>query len=411
MTKAYLYSPTHPKNTVELNEFLSVGSDSQNQLALQKADVSERHARIELLRGQYSVRDLHSTEGTFVNGVQILQSFLKPGDEISFGCNTWIFSDVLPNHQRLKSRCPSWDGKLAFLPQIASTDFPVLLLGPSGSGKDVLANFLHQSSKRSGGPFVSVNCSAFTENLAESEFFGHLKGSFTGAVADRRGAFEAARGGTLFLDEIGDLSLNLQSKLLRVLENKEIKAVGSDRSVLTDVRILAATHQNLGEKITDGSFRQDLYYRLSAVTVKVPALQERIEDFEELIFLFARQYRIRFSHDAIAALKKRQWPGNIRELRNVVARAKAYHSGSTVEVEHIEHLVDSPANQLQKPNLGANAVASLPVVKEFERQMILQRLAVNRGNQRRTATELGMPKSTLHDRLKLYQIDPQEFMA
>ncbi len=188
------------------------------------------------------------------------------------------------------------------LGNVAKTDFPVLILGPSGTGKDVIAQALHQTSDRQ-GPFLSVNCSALSETLIESELFGHVKGSFTGAVNDRKGAFEAARGGTLFLDEIGDLSYNLQAKLLRALENGEIRAVGADRNTQTDVRIIAATHQNLGEKIREGSFRSDLYYRLNVVTVTPPALNLRMEDFEGLLYGFARSMRVRFSHGAIVSLK------------------------------------------------------------------------------------------------------------
>ena len=197
------------------------------------------------------------------------------------------------------------------LSSVATSSCPVLILGPSGTGKDVLANAIHNSSKKSGAPFISVNCSALTETLVESELFGHTKGSFTDAVSDRKGAFEAARGGTLFLDEIGDLPYSLQAKLLRALENNEIRPVGSDRSIKTDVRIIAATHQNLYNKIRDGEFRADLFYRLNVITIETPALKERIEDFDNLLYSFARQMRVRFSFNAIKTLKKHDWPGNI----------------------------------------------------------------------------------------------------
>ncbi|WP_374032992.1 sigma 54-interacting transcriptional regulator [Bdellovibrio bacteriovorus] len=195
----------------------------------------------------------------------------------------------------IKSRNEVWNEELQTLSNVAKTEFPVLILGPSGTGKDVIAQALHENSLRDKGPFVSVNCSALSETLIESELFGHVKGSFTGAINDRKGAFEAARGGTLFLDEIGDLSYSLQAKLLRALENNEIRPVGADRNVRTDVRIIAATHQNLSEKIREGLFRSDLYFRLNVVSVAPPALALRMEDFEELLYTFARKMRVRFS--------------------------------------------------------------------------------------------------------------------
>ena len=310
-----------------VKEFTTLGTDSQNTIQVTSEQASERHARIEAKNDAYMIRDLRSETGTFVNGTRIHEAWLNDGDLIQIGGDEYVFATALPQLEKgigLKSKNEIWNRQLQSLGNVALTNFPVILLGPSGTGKEVLAESLHRHSSRSAGPFVRVNCSALTETLVESELFGHIKGSFTGAINDRKGAFESARGGTLFLDEVGDLPYGLQAKLLRALENNEIRPVGSDRTVQTDVRIIAATHQNLAEKIMSGEFRSDLYYRLSVLTVTPPALSERMEDFEELLYFFAKQMRVRFSFGAIQQLKKHTWPGNIRELRNTIARACAF---------------------------------------------------------------------------------------
>jgi len=256
-------------------------------------------------------------------------------------------------------------------------------------------------------PMVSVNCTALTETLVESELFGHVKGSFTGATCDRKGAFEAARRGTLFLDEIGDLSPAIQAKLLRALENNEIRPVGADYNIETDVRVIAATHQNLKKKIQSGLFRADLYYRLSVIVIHPPALSERMEDFEEILYAFAKKMRVCFSYMAIQKLKKHTWPGNIRELRNTVARASAFFPHIKIEESHVDKILDLLS--LESTGHTVESLGQLPVIKEIEKQMIIKQLSANLGNQRKTATDLGIPKSTLHDRLRNYNIDPRQF--
>jgi DNA-binding NtrC family response regulator len=306
----------------------------------------------------------------------------------------------------LQSRNPRWNADLQSLQGVAQTDFPVLILGPSGTGKDVIAQAIHRSSRRGEhGPFVSVNCSALTETLIESELFGHIKGAFTGAFADRKGSFESARNGTLFLDEVGDIPFSLQSKLLRALENSEIKPVGSDHVVKTNVRVIAATHQNLSQKIQDGNFRADLFFRLNVVSVSTPALKERLEDFEDLLNIFAKQMRVRFSYDAIQKLKMHSWPGNVRELRNLVFRASAVFQKEQIDIYRVERLLKSATSHVSA--IEDISPARLSVIKEVERQIILKKLQDNKGNQRKTALELGMPKSTLSDRLRQYNIDPR----
>jgi DNA-binding NtrC family response regulator len=372
-----------------------------------------RHARIEKRENDFIIRDLRSSTGTFLNGSRVIEAFLRDGDLIEVGPHHFTFSIrndkdfKAPTKSLPKSKNPEWNSQLELLPQMSQTHFPILILGPSGSGKEVISEAIHKNSFRRNGPLVRVNCSALTETLIESELFGHVKGSFTGAIADRKGAFEAARGGTLFLDEMGDLPYGLQAKLLRALENNEIRPVGSDKTIKTDVRIIAATHKNLKQKIAEGEFRQDLYYRLNVIQISAPALNERMEDFEDLLFHFAREFRVRFSPACIEKLKRYSWPGNIRELKNTVARASVLFPNTSIEEFMLPRILDSISPD--EKYLKEKPSNDLSVIKEIERQMIIKRLAANAGNQRQTARDLGMPKSTLHDRIRVYNIDISQF--
>ena len=399
-----------------IDQYANLGSDSTCQIRVDLPQISNRHARLEVKDHKLVLKDLRSEHGTYVNSAQVIESILNDGDLISIGYGDFVVHDLTKKKISLPitSKSDLWSQQLESLANVAQTEFPVLLLGPSGTGKDVIARNLHQTSKRAKAQFLSVNCSALTETLVESELFGHVKGSFTGAVNDRKGAFEAARGGTLFLDEIGDLPYALQAKLLRAIENEEIRPVGSDRTIKTDVRILAATHQNLLQKIQEGVFRADLYYRLNVITVNVPSLKERLEDFDDLLYSFARQMKVRFSYNAILRLKKHEWIGNIRELRNLVARASALYPKQYITEDHIDLLLNKKDRYLQMTNYigaqyGQPTTQSMSVIKEIEKQMIIKRLTANQGNQKVTAIDLGMPKSTLHDRIKTYNIDVAQF--
>ena len=398
-----------------VNDYAAIGTDPANNIRLNAEKIESRHARLEIQDGKLVAKDLRSRSGITVNGSRIIEAVLADGDVLQVGDFEMVVHDLGKQLRDFPvvSRCEHWSDQLKSLAAVAQTQFPILLLGPSGSGKDVLAQALHGASNNASSSFLSVNCSALTETLIESELFGHVKGSFTGAISDRKGAFESARNGSLFLDEIGDLPYSLQAKLLRALENNEIRPVGSDRTIKTNVRIFAATHQNLYQKIREGNFRADLFYRLNVITVEVPALADRLEDFEDFLYQFARKMKVRFSHNAIQLLKKHEWPGNIRELRNVVARASALYPKILIEERHIDLLLNRK-EKLAHAATGVNYAhttdqAHMPVIKEIEKQMILKRLAANQGNQKRTATDLGMPKSTLHDRIRNYNISVEQF--
>ncbi len=415
---AYLhwaYRPNQPP--IAIGPFATIGKDSGCSVVIDDDSLSDRHARFEKRGATWALRDLQSLSGVFVNDVQVNEVTLKELDQIKIGTTVFLFSLEKTRKGLIGSKNEAWNAALSRLPAFAQTDFPVLLTGPSGSGKEVLAQAVHQNSRRAKQPLVTINCGALSESLIESELFGHVRGSFTGATHDRQGAFESARGGTLFLDEIGDLPLTLQPKLLRALENSEIRPVGSDRTVRTDVRIIAATHKDLAKLVRTGQFRADLFWRLNVCVLQPPSLNERMEDFTDLIYEFCKQMRVGLSHGAIERLREHTWRGNVRELRNLIARARAYFPGERLDVSEVEWLLAQTPNIEADSTVDATTANTLTtpsearngnVMREIEREMIVRRLLANRGNQRKTALELGLPKSTLHDRLKTYSIDLEE---
>jgi len=233
----------------------------------------------------------------------------------------------------------------------------IMITGPSGSGKEVVANAIHSISQRASNPNITVNCGALPEQLVESELFGHEKGSFTGAINKHVGLFEQSNSGTIFLDEIGDMPLNMQVKLLRVLETRIVNRVGGNENIPIDVRVIAATHKNLGDAIQNNSFREDLFYRLCVVPIEVPALCERTEDIPALVDHFLKNQTETnplpiFSAEAYAALQQYQWPGNVRELRNVVERAGVFFSGQTVLAQDIAMLIQSDIATAMQNNVS-----------------------------------------------------------
>jgi DNA-binding NtrC family response regulator len=395
------------QESYEVGDFMTIGRESHNSISLQDPFLSGRHVRIEKRQRGYLLRDLQSRNGTYLNGTAIIEAYLQNNDKVMVGESLFVFSKLKSTPQTLKSANKRWNLQLQRLPAIANTDYTVLVLGPSGSGKEIISEWIHKNSTRKMAPFVTINCSALSENLIESELFGHIKGAFTGATEDRKGAFEAARGGTLFLDEIGDLPLSLQPKLLRALENQEIRPVGSDRSIKTDVRIIAATHKNLKQKVVKKDFREDLYHRLNICRVTPPPLIQRMEDFESLLYQFAKEQRVGFSFRAIEKLKNHSWPGNIRELKNVITRAAAYFPGQRIQEGDLSQLIETDVTAVV--SLPGQSDEDLPPLKEIERNLILSNLQKHFGNQRKVAEDLQMPKSTLNDKLKVYGIDPKLF--
>ncbi len=292
---------------------------------------------------------------------------------------------------------------------VAASDASVLVRGESGTGKELLARAIHKASPRSGKPFVAINCGAIPEQLLESELFGHTKGSFTGAARDYKGLFQAAEGGTVFLDEIGDMPPPLQVKLLRVLQDKEIRPIGTTQSTVVDVRIISATHRNLEEAIKAGSFREDLYYRLNVVSFALPALSERREDIPVLAAHFLNQLVERykkplngFSSEAMEILVKSSWPGNVRELYNVVEQAVALATTSIITPA----LVDS-AMRGQSAELSSFESAR----SEFERDYLAKLLKITGGNVTQAAKLAKRNRTEFYKLLQRHHLDPKLFKA
>lgn len=313
--------------------------------------------------------------------------------------------------ERLIGRSPNFEALLRSARMVASTDVTVLLTGETGTGKEVLAHALQQHSPRADKSFITLNCAALPESLAESELFGHRKGAFTGAVVNQLGRLQAADGGTLFLDEVDSLPLALQAKLLRFLESGEIQPVGDTRSERVDVRIIAATNCDLNEKIAKGEFRKDLYYRLNVVPLEIPPLRERGGDVHALLqhFMaqFAREHDIQpcqLGKTAMQALSAYAWPGNVRELRNLCERLSILLQGRIIEKDNLPlDIVGAAAAPVHKP------VFTLPdfgiQLDQLEIDLIKQALLRTRGNRSQSARLLGISRDTLLYRMQKHSIE------
>jgi two-component system nitrogen regulation response regulator NtrX len=292
--------------------------------------------------------------------------------------------------------------------KVGPTAARVLITGDNGTGKELVARALHEASPRRDQPFIEVNCAAIPSELIESELFGHMKGSFTGAFADRAGKFEQADGGTLFLDEVGDMSLSAQSKLLRVLQEGVVTRIGGSKSIQVDVRVLAATNKDLEFEISEGRFREDLLYRLNVVPIEVPALRDRKEDIPALVAHFAQQLAAsagvpgkKFAEEAVRRLQARIWPGNIRELRNAVERALILALGKTVTAADIDQLVPN----VTAATAGEGGAHTFETFKlEAEKNFLIQSLREHDWNVSETARALKMPRSNLYKKIERYSL-------
>jgi len=293
--------------------------------------------------------------------------------------------------------------------KVAPTDSTVLLLGESGTGKELMANTIHRLSSRHDRPFIAINCAALPEQLLESEMFGHVKGAFTGADADKRGLFEEADGGTILLDEIGEMSLITQAKLLRTLQNGEIRRVGSSTLERVDVRVIAATNRNLEQAVADRDFREDLYFRLNVIQIRIPPLRERMDALPRLVEHFVRQFGAKFGKrprelddHAEILLRNYHYPGNIRELESIIAHAVIMCDGKVIRARD---LPDQVRAGLQPPRALPNYSAdSIPSLNEMEDQLIRTALERFEGNQTEVARKLGISRSTLWRKMKEYGI-------
>jgi two-component system nitrogen regulation response regulator NtrX len=295
----------------------------------------------------------------------------------------------------------------------APTNGRVLIYGENGTGKELVARTVHTMSRRRNNAFIEVNCAAIPEELIESELFGHVKGAFTGAVADRRGKFEAANGGTIFLDEIGDMSLKTQAKVLRVLQEQVTEPVGSTSRVHVDVRVLAATNKDLVAEIRGGRFREDLYFRLNVIPIYVPPLRERAEDIPLLVDHFVADFALEYGRraktlesGAMARLLAHRWPGNVRELRNVIERVVIMAPGDVITEHDLAFLSGGPIGGPAPDDTVAPAVPLYTARDQFEREYIIKQLSLQQGNISRAAEVLGVERSNLYRKMRAFGIAP-----
>jgi two-component system nitrogen regulation response regulator NtrX len=312
----------------------------------------------------------------------------------------------------------------ALIKQAAASDARILITGENGTGKEVVAQAIHLRSSRADGPFVEVNCAAMPETLIESELFGHEKGAFTDAVSSRKGRFEIACGGTLFLDEIGDMSLPAQSKVLRVIQEQKIERLGGEKTIDTDVRIIAATNKDLEKACAEGTFRQDLFFRLNVIPIHIPPLRERLGDVPLLLYHFLKELdvQITLKDDALEALACHDWPGNVRELKNLAERIAVMHTGGSISAQALTGLLNTGSKK--KPVLpGVTNETALPsgfvlpeklleqnfsdAKESFEKHYLEFQLLKNNGIISRTAEAIGIYPSNLHAKLKKYGIAAQ----
>ncbi|TMA21149.1 MAG: FHA domain-containing protein [Deltaproteobacteria bacterium] len=394
-----------PGGVIGLQSTVSVGADTTNQVVLEDRYVSRFHCRLLPHGGRWLLKDLASTNGTFLDGARIAEADVDAGARIRVGSAELRIEETAPRLQAtlpgLVTRDPALAPVLELLRRAAPSSLPVTILGESGTGKEVAARALHELSDRSGGPFVPLNCGAISRELAEAELFGHEKGAFTGAITSAPGAFGAADGGTLFLDEIADLPSRLQVTLLRALEAGEVKPVGAPKPRCIDVRVVCATHQDLRLRVREGAFREDLFYRLRGVTLELPPLRARPRDILPLAEHFLPPDRS-FAPDARAALLAHPWPGNVRELRHVVQLASLLSEAQVIRAYALR-FDDSPprawAPRVCEPGATAPAESTVELrgrtLYELEELAIRAALARHGGNRRAISAELGIARSSL----------------
>jgi transcriptional regulator with GAF, ATPase, and Fis domain len=395
-----------------------LGSAPNNHVSVNDGLVSSRHCLIKKVGEQYEIRDLDSENRTYVNELPCKQKLLEHGDRISIGNSLFVFLTDEEQYALLARYYQTVEhGLIGESPlmreihrsvlRVGPTNSTVLIRGESGTGKELAAHAIHLNSPRKNFPFVAINCAALSEHLLESELFGHEKGSFTGAIAQKKGRLEFAESGTVFLDEVGELAPGLQAKLLRMLETLEFERVGGTRLIKVNIRLLAATNRNLEEAIKAGTFRADLYYRIAVVTLTMPPLRECRDDIPLLashfIARFCKQSRRRImgiSSKARDILMQYDWPGNVRELQNALERAVVLGEGDFIQAE------DLPSS----PGITARRTESVTqnyreAIKNVKKDLILQALKQANGSRIQAAKTLGLHPNHLHRLIRSLRLE------
>ena len=400
-----------PVNKVIARPVLNIGSGYGNGLVIPGRFVSEFHARIYPKDDTFRIEDLDSTNGTKLDGVTVKDALIQPGQVLELGdIKLFIVAggvdESFPGCYGIVSESPAMEEVFSLIGKVAPTKIIAFITGETGSGKGVVANAIHRLSDRSRKSLCKVNCASFQKNLAESELFGYAKGAFTGADSDRKGIFDAANEGTLFMDEIGEMSEKVQATLLNVLEDGEVKPVGSNFPHTVDVRLIVATHRDLVEMIKEGTFREDLYHRLQGVVLDVPPLRNRPTDIPVLARFFLKtmtigvKRKVTISDAAMEKLKEHRYPGNVRELKQLIETAAVICDGDTIGPDDIRF---SPAS-LEDTTSWSRVYRKGMSLKDVEKEAIIQALAVHDGNTKAAAKDLEISRSTLFDKKEKYGI-------
>jgi len=412
---------------VEGNRVL-IGAHDSCDMNLTDQTVSRRHAEILVHEERYLLRDLGSTNGTTLGGTPVIEAYLTPGARIGIG-HTVVLFQPKKKWVRVEASEAEWFGELfgrsqpmrevfGLFERVSPADLSVVIIGETGTGKELAARAVHNYSRRKDRPFVVVDCGAVSETLVESELFGHERGAFTGADRSRAGAFELADGGTIFLDELGDLPTTLQPKLLRALEQREVKRLGAARPLSVDVRVIAATNRDLRQEVESSNFREDLYYRLAEVVSYMPPLRERREDIRPLAELFLEDQARRggkgrsLSAELISVLESRPWPGNVRELRNVLRRASVLANDEELGPH------DLPEQGFLRPRtepLDVSAVDGLPIkdarekwTEPMEKEYLMRLIRRTSGDLDRAAAIAGVHRKSVERLLRKHGLKVHE---
>ena len=413
-------------------DVIRIGASQELDVLLTDPTVSRRHAEIVRTPIGVLLRDLNSTNGTFVGQVRIREVFLGPETRFRVGRTEMIFNqedeviDIAPSEEE------SFEGVIGasvamrqvfgILQRVAPTNLTVLIQGETGTGKELISRAVHARSRRASGPFVVFDCGAAPDNLVESELFGHKRGAFTGAVGDRPGVFELAHTGTIFLDEIGELPLELQPKLLRVLEQREVRRVGGSRMKAIDVRVVVATNRNLREEVARKTFREDLFYRLNVVEIHLPALRDRYADLPLLVnHLINRADHnpgvASVSEEVMSLFESYRWPGNVRELNNCIVRALPFCDTNQITISTLPESLRAANTHRQTPEIPTPSF-SMPAVDKnipfkdakeqlieaFEREYLLDLLDRHGGNVSRVARSAHMDRKSITRLMKKHGI-------